>query len=411
MTQANETDSTARDDATTETSGHTENRVTDVEEVRHGWLGLTDRQRTTVAAAITTLATLVIVAAVCGMFWLLGLFFGRFSHVILPVAVAGVLALLLDPIYDWLRRRGLPPIPALIAVHIVVAVPLTAVVWSIGGIVVAQIDDLVTYMPKWWAQLEAWLETQWPALTTWLETNPWGQRLRAAAESQQEAALDQLGSLGGRLLAMGGNVLGWIGALLNWAVLPVYLSFLLLGGNKLATLETRDVLPFLKAETRDDVAYLASEFVSIMVAFFRGQLVIAFLQGCLFALGFSLVGLKFGLLIGLVLGFLNIVPYLGNMVGLGVALPLALFQEGGGWVLLASVLIVFAVVQVVEGYVLTPRIMGSQTGLHPMVIIIAIFFWGSALNGIAGMILAIPLTAFFVVLWRLAREKYIRELV
>ncbi len=71
---------------------------------------------------------------------------------------------------------------------------------------------------------------------------------------------------------------------------------------------------------------------------------------------------------------------------------------------------VFSIVQMIEGYILTPRIMGDRTGLHPLTIIIAIFFWGSALGGILGMILAIPLTAFLVVLWRLAREKYIGQL-
>lgn len=68
-------------------------------------------------------------------------------------------------------------------------------------------------------------------------------------------------------------------------------------------------------------------------------------------------------------------------------------------------------VQLIEGYLLTPKIKGERTGLHPMVIIVAIFFWGSALDGILGMILAIPLTAFLVVLWRLAREKYMVEII
>ncbi len=77
----------------------------------------------------------------------------------------------------------------------------------------------------------------------------------------------------------------------------------------------------------------------------------------------------------------------------------------------AAVLVVFAVVQSIEGYFLTPKIMGDRTGLHPVAIIIAIFFWGTALSGISGMILAIPLTAFLVVFWRLAREKYVHELV
>jgi predicted PurR-regulated permease PerM len=131
----------------------------------------------------------------------------------------------------------------------------------------------------------------------------------------------------------------------------------------------------------------------------------------LFAIGFTLAGLKYGAVIGITLGFLNIVPYLGNIIGLGTALPIAFFQEAGGLGRVAVVLVVFAIVQAIEGYLLTPKIMGDRTGLHPVVIIVAIFFWGSALGGISGMILAIPLTAFLVVFWRLAREKYVQELV
>ncbi|MDE2976161.1 MAG: AI-2E family transporter, partial [Acidobacteriota bacterium] len=143
----------------------------------------------------------------------------------------------------------------------------------------------------------------------------------------------------------------------------------------------------------------------------RGQLVVAFLQGALFAIGFQVAGLRYGLVLGLMLGFLNIIPYLGSIVGLAVALPIGYWQEGGGLQLVIWVVVVFALVQLIEAYVLTPRIMGDRTGLHPMAIIVAVFFWGSALNGIAGMILAIPLTAFLVVFWRLARERYIGEVV
>jgi predicted PurR-regulated permease PerM len=99
------------------------------------------------------------------------------------------------------------------------------------------------------------------------------------------------------------------------------------------------------------------------------------------------------------------------MIGLGVAVPLAYFQSGGGGTTVVLVLVTFAVVQSIEGYVLTPRIMGDRTGLHPMAIIVAVFFWGAAIQGMLGMILAIPLTAFLVVFWRLLREKYITELV
>jgi predicted PurR-regulated permease PerM len=88
-------------------------------------------------------------------------------------------------------------------------------------------------------------------------------------------------------------------------------------------------------------------------------------------------------------------------------LPLAYLQQGGGLVLLFLALLVFILVQLIESYLLTPRIMGRSTGLHPLIIIIAILFWGKALGGILGMVLAIPLTAFFVVVWRLVRRKYL----
>ena len=176
-------------------------------------------------------------------------------------------------------------------------------------------------------------------------------------------------------------------------------------------LDTGKLFPFLKPGTRDDVSYLLHEFVDIIVAFFRGQLIIAFLQGLLFAAGFSLVGLRYGFVIGLLLGFLNVIPYLGSMIGLAIAIPLALFQADGGWTTCLLVLVVFAVVQQIEGWFLTPKIMGDRTGLHFMAIIVAIFFWGTALGGILGLILAIPLTAFLASLWRLAREKYIPEIL
>jgi predicted PurR-regulated permease PerM len=90
---------------------------------------------------------------------------------------------------------------------------------------------------------------------------------------------------------------------------------------------------------------------------------------------------------------------------------LAFFQEGGGILKVVWVLVVFSVVQAIEGYLLTPRIMGDRTGLHPVAIIVAVFFWGTALSGILGMVLAIPLTAFLVVFWRLAKERYIPEIL
>jgi predicted PurR-regulated permease PerM len=370
-----------------------------------------ERQRTTIAAAVTIVAAVVIVVAVGALFWLVGAFFVRFSAVFLPLAVAAVAALVVKPLYENIRSRlKLGRVPALIVLFLVLILPVAGLGWFFGDLLVGQIKGLVEAFPGWWQATVTWIQDRAPALMSFLTDTEMGQAVSEAVEGKSDAVVDVFQFLGRQAVSAGAGVLSGAAALLFWVVTPIYFAFFLMTDTSgMAQLER--FLPFLKSETRRDVLYLFEEFVNIIVAFFRGQLVIAFLQGLLFAIGFTVVGLKYGFVIGLTLGFLNIVPYLGNIIGLGTALPLAFFQDDGGLVRVLLVLLVFTCVQAIEGYLLTPKIMGDRTGLHPVVIILAVFFWGSALNGIMGMILAIPLTAFMVVFWRLAREKYLPELV
>lgn len=396
-------------------------RPPDAQPPRGPALRLSERQHATVAAAVTVLATVVIFCALGALVWLLSLFLRSFSNVFLPLAVAAVAALVLEPYYKWWRRRldggrlerwRLSRVLALILVFLSILLPLVGVGAVFGGLLVEQIGDLVDKAPTWWENVRQWFEARQPKMVELWDRYGLRERIESALAGQGGNLLAALRAVGLKSLEAGAGFFGGLGSLLNWFLVPIYVAFILLGdlGSKREAW-SGTALPFLKSSTRDDIAYLVSEFVAIIVAFFRGQLLIAFLQGVLFAVGFTIVGLSYGWLLGLTLGFLNIIPYLGSIVGLGAAVPIALFQQGGGWWLVLAVLVVFTVVQMIEGYVLTPKIMGEQTGLHPMAIMVAIFFWGSALNGIMGMLLAIPLTAFFVVFWRLVREKYIKELV
>jgi predicted PurR-regulated permease PerM len=370
-----------------------------------------DRQRTTIASAITILSAVVILLAIGALFWIIGAFFVKFSAVFLPLAVAMVAALVVNPYYEAIATRlKLGRVPALIVVFLSFIIPVVALGWFFGDLLVDQIKGLIEAAPKWWATSVDWVRARAPSLVHFLNETTLGQAVGDAVEGQGGAMVDVAQYLGQRMVSAGTNVLSGVATLLGWAVAPIYFAFFLMADTPHATNLER-FLPFLKPETRKDLLYLFEEFLNIIVAFFRGQLIIAFLQGLLFAIGFTVVGLKYGFVIGLTLGFLNIVPYLGNIIGLATAIPLAFFQPDGGIIRVLLVLLVVAAVQMIEGYLLTPKIMGDRTGLHPVVIIVAIFFWGSALNGIMGMILAIPLTAFLVVFWRLAREKYLPELV
>jgi predicted PurR-regulated permease PerM len=370
-----------------------------------------ERQRTTIAAAITILSAVVILLAIGALFWIVGAFFVKFSAVFLPLAVAMVAALVVNPYYEAIATRlKLGRVPALIVVFLSFIVPVVGLGWFFGDLIVDQAKGLIEAFPTWWAATVEWVRARAPQLVHFLNETAFGQAVGDAVEGQSGAVVDVAQYVGRRMVSAGAGVLSGVATLLGWVVAPIYFAFFLMAETpNVGNLER--FLPFLKPETRKDLLYLFDEFLNIIVAFFRGQLIIAFLQGLLFAIGFTIVGLKYGFVIGLTLGFLNIVPYLGNIIGLGTALPLAFFQDGGGIVRVLLVLLVFAAVQMIEGYFLTPKIMGDRTGLHPVVIIVAIFFWGTALNGIMGMILAIPLTAFLVVFWRLAREKYMPELV
>lgn len=372
---------------------------------------LSERQQKTIAAAITVLAALVILATVLGLFWLLARFLRAFALVFLPLAVAGIGALVLQPYYDWLRTQLRLPLPlALAALLLSLLLPTGIFVGFFGVVMLKELADFVSQFPAWWEHVSQQLAQRWPDLQQFFATHPIGKRIHAAIRAQGPMLVEGLAYFVSTTLAAGAGLAQWTSAMLSWVITPVYLVFFLLATrHDRARLEA--YLPFLKTETRHDVVFLAHEFLNILVAFFRGQLLIALLQGLLFAMGFGVVGLNYGLLLGFLLGFLNVIPYLGSLVGLGITLPLAYFQEGGGLLTLAAVLGVFAIVQSIEGYVLTPKIMGNRTGLHPMAIIFAVFFWGTALGGILGMILAIPFTAFLVVFWRLAKEKYISELV
>lgn len=366
------------------------------------------RQQKVVATALTLLGVTAIAALLYGIFVLLARFVAAFSPVLTPLAVAAILALILRPYYAWLLKYVRWPWLAVTLVFLSLVLPIAAGLWFFGAILVGQVRGLLHQLPVWIDAASNRIEQWVPQLNAlWQEQ---GGAVKEELRARGGWLAQQLMGLLQRVMTAGVGVFQMLGGLLSWVVLPVYLFFLLTA-RPVSFDKLRQGLPFLKEETRNDVLYLAGEFVNIMVAFFRGQFVIAAAQGILYAIGFGLVGLQYGVAIGLVLGFLNIIPYLGNIIGLGVALPLAYFQVGGGWGLVASVMAVFTAVQCTEAYFLTPRIMGQRTGLHPMAVIFALFFWGSAFGGLLGMIMGIPLTAFLVVFWRLLKAKYIREVI
>ncbi|MCX6937044.1 MAG: AI-2E family transporter [Verrucomicrobia bacterium] len=371
---------------------------------------LSPTQRRIAGFALGLFATIAAGALMVGLA-LLGVFLlGVFSGVLWPLVTAGIMALVLMPLVHLLESRlRVGRVSAVVTIYGAFLLAATGLFVTVVPPAVSQLLDFITFLPALWERALSYGRDHYPQ---WVETaqryleNP---DIKAAVKNLVNEARGLATHAVPSLKAAGSGVLSLFGFFTSLAIIPIYLFFFLLSSGD-PTKNLGDQLNFLKPGLRDDLVFLVREFIAIVISFFRGQLIIGLLMGVLLALGFTLIGLKFGLFIGLMLGILNIVPYLGTIIGLSIALPLAFLQPAGGVQLVGLVLLVFIIVQNIEGWYLTPKIMGQRTGLHPVTIIVAIFFWGTALGGILGMILAIPLTAFFVTAWRLVKRKYLSVL-
>ncbi len=375
----------------------------------------TDRQQGIIAAGITVLCATLVTAFVALLLWCAFSLLSAVSVVLTPLLVALILTLIFKPYYQWLharlRRLHALAIPAL---FLSVLLPLCAILFFFGALFVSQVVHLFEYLPALGERISQTLTADNPDLQAFLAKLGLEEKLPLFTDPQALlAALSQkvsFGAVGGKALSYGMDAIKYAVSFIGWLIVPVYLIYFLTA-KPFTGRSAESYLPFLKPETRRDVSYLIDEFLAIIVAFFRGQVTVAFIQGVLFGLGFWLVGLPYGLLIGLSLGCFNLVPYLGNVIGLAVALPMAFFGDGGSFLRLGLVLGVFVVVQTLDGYFITPRIQGKRTGLNDVTIIFSLLFWGVVFKGLLGVLLAVPLSAFIVVVWRLLKNKYIKELI
>ncbi len=363
-------------------------------------------QRQVVSFAITFFAVFATVALFVGALVVIGQSISFFSNVLWPLAAAGVLALVLRPFVFWIQRKlHLRRLSAVILLYGLFTLAVSGLLVLVLPPLIDQTINFVLYLPALWDSVYTYVREhypQWIVLVQRQLDNPTVRQISEAVVAQTQGLFKTAMP---SLESATGSILGIFVFFTNLFIIPIYLFFFLLGRRD-STAELPKHLPFVKPVLRDDLVFLTREFIAIIEAFFRGQLVIGLIMGALLALGFTIIGLKFGLFIGLILGLLNIVPYLGTIVGLAVTLPIAFFQPDGGWHLIALILLVVIIVQAIEGWFLTPKIMGFHTGLHPVAIIVAVFFWGTAFDGVLGMLFAIPLTAFFVTAWRLIRRKY-----
>ena len=330
--------------------------------------------------------SMVTLAALTGLvLWAFGWMLSVFYNLLLPLSLAGILALVLYPVVQLLQRRlHLPRLLATILLLVVFFVAIGGLMVLLVPTLINQTAQLMTTLPDTLAGWQDDFATTFPTLNSIISS-----QMESDGGEESGAGLKKPAEV----------LMSYLGLFAGLSFVPLFLFFALLSGNLLRG-QASELLSIFREATQQKVLYFMDVFVGYVTAFFQGQLIIALCMGVMYALGFMLIGLQFGVLAGLVLGLLNIVPFLGSLIGLLVVLPMAYLQEDGGAQLMGLAIIVVALVQVIESWLLTPKIMANRSGLHPAVVVISLFFWGTALGGIIGMVLAVPLTAFFVAIWR-----------
>jgi predicted PurR-regulated permease PerM len=378
--------------------------------------------------AITSLSLLVIAAIVAFTLYVATQILAFLQPLLLPVAVAGVFGYLLEPVVSWLARRKMPRL---------LAVVLVFGAFVLGGVllIVGVIPSIYSESVKFSSDLPGYVERSWSAIDGFLERNlenvPQMGGTPASDRTVDSTPQSTSGTSQGRLERYRDNpyvqqslqylkeqlptlvqrtwafvqtsltgVFGVFGFMVGLLIIPIYLFFFLKESPRIARTWS-NYLPLRRSEFKDEVVSVLTEINGYLINFFRGQLVVALINGLLLAVGLSILGLQFGFLIGLGFAFFGIIPYVGYIICYIPAILVA-FAQFNDWVHpLWVTIIFFLIIAQIDGLVTTPRIVGNSVGLHPMTVILSVFLWTLVLGGLLGAILAIPLTATLkVILYR-----------
>jgi predicted PurR-regulated permease PerM len=259
---------------------------------------------------------------------------------------------------------------------------------------IVETQDLVSQVPQLSDQAEK-------KITVWLEGSSWGEKARQAwagdvGKNVQTWLSRAAPAVSRWIFAQVTKVASWFGLVVGFAMVPVYLFYFLLEKRGIESHWT-NYLPIQESRIKDEIVFILNSINEYLILFFRGQILVALCDGVLLTIGFFALGINYALLIGMTAGLLSIVPFLGVAVSIVPALILAAIQYGD-WFHPLGVLALFSIVQFLEGFFISPKIMGDRVGLHPLTIIIAVMVGTTLLGGITGGILAIPLTAALRVL-------------
>ena len=373
--------------------------------------------------SITALAIAVFLALLALMFYGFAWLLDRLSPVLLPLAVAGILAFLLNPLVNIFEEKMSAKVSSLfdkirnpkrVKAIILVFIMAIGIISTVTVVVLRTVVPDVIQLGK-----DAQIEQLEQNTKNWLLKNQktsWGKFMQlnqVDVEKMELRSLIQVDAVSFKELSAKGlsNAVVWIGMLAGMALVPVYVFYFLLEAQTIQR-KWSDYLPLKESKFKEEAVFVLESFNDCLVVFFRGQVLVAITVGICLAIGFSLIGLPYGILLGLMAGVVGIIPYFGVIVSTVPVLILSLTQgekmsvmgiQGAELGMYAPIvaMAVCAVVLFLEKTVIQPKIIGDRVGMHPVAVIISVLMGTTLVGGVIGGLLAIPVAmALRAVLFR-----------
>jgi predicted PurR-regulated permease PerM len=365
-------------------------------------------------AAITAVSFVGLGAVATLLGWLITRAIWYLQPVLIPIAIAAILAYLLEPAVEWLETRHLSRTLSVIMVFSAAVAIVAGILIYIIPAVGSQAQQFATYMPEYTIRAQALLNetienakrlSELPIFQKPEDPEAQPNLFRGYITSAIDEAVawlqkrfpDIVLAVGQFLQKSVGGFLGVFGFLLSLILVPIFLFFFLMEGHSISE-NWSNYLPLRASPLKSEIVSLLSEINSYLINFFRGQLLVSFIDGCV--IGFSLmvfVQLEFSLLIGLTVAILGLIPYVGMIICWIPAVIIAAAQFGDWWHPVL-VTIIFIAANNIDSILIAPKIVGDSVGLHPLTVIISILAWSLILGVLLGALVAVPLTATLKVL-------------
>ncbi|KPB02430.1 AI-2E family transporter [Ahrensia marina] len=350
------------------------------------------------------------------LFWLgaivvFGIFLFIFRSVLLPFLAGFVLAYFLDPVADYLERKGMSRVWATVTILLVFLIVFLLALAIIVPVLASQAIDFAGNLPSYLTRLRevissakidiSWLNTFFGIDTSALNFGFDMQKITDSFDSYLEEGFGVVKTVVQGIWNSGQAAMSIVSLLV---VAPVVAFYMLLDWDKMIA----KIDGWIPRDHVSTVRVIARDMNEAVAGFIRGQGTVSLILGIFYAISLTIAGLNFGLLIGLLTGVLSFIPYVGSAIGLILSIGVALVQFWPDYIQIGIIAAIFFAGQFFEGNFLQPKMVGDSVGLHPVWLMFALFAFGS-LFGFTGMLIAVPAAAAVGVLVRFALSAYLNS--